>query len=211
MAPVNQRTYTKSEAIAWSYPNYWDFLALCLVCGIIILLGWGAKQMAIPYQIGQPIPISLDPSHLPYYALRTVLRMLIAAMCSLLFTFTFATWAAKNKHAERIIIPMIDILQSVPVLGFLTITVTYFIALFPGSMLGPECVAIFAIFTAQVWNMALSFYQSVRSVPNESKRSGEICCDFLPGNDFGALMCLLRCQDYYGIPCFRCRPVGFLS
>lgn len=163
----NPTTYTKNEATAWPYPNYWDGIALCLVLGIIIVLGWGAKEMTTPYHLGQPIAISLDPKHLPYYALRSVLRMLSALVFSLLFTFIFGTWAAKSKYAERIIIPIIDVLQSVPVLGFLTITSTAFIALFSGSMLGPELMAIFAIFVAQVWNMTLSFYQSVRTVPAE--------------------------------------------
>ncbi len=169
-----KQTYSRNEPITWSYPNYWDLLALCLVLGIIALLGWGAEQMTTPYHVGQTIAISLDPKHLPYYALRTTLRMLLALLCSLLFTFTIATWAAKNRHAERIIIPIIDILQSVPVLGFLTITMTLFIALFRGSMLGPECVAIFAIFTAQVWNMALSFYQSLHTVPTELKEASDM-------------------------------------
>ncbi len=150
-----------------AYPNYWDIIALFLVLGIIMLLAWNAKQMAVPYELGQATPISLDPSYLPGYALRTVLRMFIALFFSLLFTFTFATWAAKSKRAERIIIPFIDILQSVPILGFLSITVVAFIALFPNSLLGPECAAIFAIFTSQAWNMALGFYQTVRSVPSE--------------------------------------------
>jgi NitT/TauT family transport system permease protein len=150
-----------------AYPNYWDVVALFLVLGVIMLLAWNAKQMAAPYELGQSIPISLEPSHLPGYALRTVSRMFIALFFSLLFTFTFATWAAKSKRAERIIIPFIDILQSVPILGFLSITVVAFIAVFPNSLLGPECAAIFAIFTSQAWNMALGFYQTVRTVPTE--------------------------------------------
>ncbi|MGB6976032.1 MAG: ABC transporter permease subunit [Gammaproteobacteria bacterium] len=161
------RTYTKDEAIAWPYPNYWDFLALCLVLGTIILLIWISRQMATPYHLGQPLAISLDPAHLPYYALRSVLRMLFALVCSLLFTFTISTWAAKSRRAERIIIPMIDILQSVPILGFLPVVLVFFIRLFPNSLLGPECAAIFVIFTSQAWNMALSFYQSLRTVPSE--------------------------------------------
>jgi NitT/TauT family transport system permease protein len=150
-----------------AYPNYWDIIALFLVLGLITLLAWDAKQMASPYHLGQPTPISLDPSYLPGYALRTVLRMLIALLCSLVFTFTFATWAAKSRRAARIIIPLIDILQSVPILGFLSITIVGFISLFPGSLLGPECAAIFVIFTSQAWNMALGFYQTVRTVPSE--------------------------------------------
>ncbi len=157
-----------------AYPNYWDMIALILVLGMITLLAWVAKQMVVPYQLGQAIPISLDIHYLPGYALRTVLRMLIALCFSLLFTFTFATWAAKSKRAERIIIPFIDIMQSVPILGFLSITVAGFIALFPGSLLGPECAAIFVIFTSQAWNMALGFYQTVRSVPAELNEAGNM-------------------------------------
>lgn len=149
------------------YPNPWDLLAFVLVLTIITLFANNAKQMATPYELGQVIPISLDPSVLPIYAGRTVVRMLIALIFSFLFTFTFATWAAKSRRAEKIIIPMIDILQSVPILGFLSVTIAGFIALFPGSLLGPECAAIFVIFTSQAWNMALGFYQTVRSVPAE--------------------------------------------
>ena len=157
-----------------AYPNYWDVLALFFVLCVILLLAWDAKQMAAPYQLGQALPISLDPHYLPGYALRTVLRMFVALFFSLLFTFIFATWAAKSKRAERIIIPFIDILQSVPILGFLAITVVAFISLFPGSLLGPECAAIFAIFTSQAWNMALGFYQTVRSVPAELNEAADM-------------------------------------
>lgn len=150
-----------------AYPNYWDLIAIFIVLGIIMLLARDAKQMSVPYQLGQVTPISLDPHYLPGYALRTVLRMFIALFFSLLFTFTIATSAAKSKRAEKIIIPLIDILQSVPILGFLSITVVVFISLFPGSLLGPECAAIFVIFTSQAWNMALGFYQTIRAVPAE--------------------------------------------
>lgn len=156
------------------YPNYWDIVALFLVLSLMMVVAWNAKQMAVPYHLGQPISISLDPHYLPQYAFRTVLRMLIALVFSLLFTFTFATWAAKSRRAERLIIPIIDILQSVPVLGFLSITVVGFIALFPGSLLGPECAAVFAIFTSQAWNMALGFYQTVRSVPAELQEAADM-------------------------------------
>ncbi len=162
-----KHTYDKREATSWPIPNHWDVIALVLVFSVIVLFAWGAKAMVGQYHVGQTIAISLSPENLPYYALRTVIRMLIAMVCSLLFTFLFATWAAKSQHAERIIIPAIDILQSVPVLGFLSITIIGFIALFPNSMLGPECAAIFAIFTAQAWNMALSFYQSLKTLPQE--------------------------------------------
>ncbi|PHQ79650.1 MAG: sulfonate ABC transporter permease [Coxiella sp. (in: Bacteria)] len=160
-------TYAKNEVTSWPIPNYWDLIALVFVLAIIFLLGWGGKAMVGPYDLGQKIHISLNPWRLPYYALRTVVRMLIAMCCSLAFTFIFGTWAAKSRHAERIIIPMIDIGQSVPVLGFLSIAVANLTIIFKGSMLGPELAAIFAIFTAQVWNMALSFYQSLKTLPED--------------------------------------------
>jgi NitT/TauT family transport system permease protein len=155
-------------------PNYWDGMALVLILGVIALFAWGAKQMGSPYHIGETIAISLSPGHLPQYALLTVLRMLIAMVFSLLFTFIFATWAAKSRHAGQIIIPCIDILQSIPVLAFLSITFPSFIALFPGSRWGVECAVIFVTFTAQVWNMALSFYQSLRTVPLELKEAADM-------------------------------------
>jgi NitT/TauT family transport system permease protein len=175
------------------YPNYWDILALFFVLAVIIFFAWTAKQMATPYQLGEVIPLSLHPAFLPFYAARTVVRMLIALFFSLLFTFSFATWAAKSKRAERIIIPIIDILQSVPILGFLSVTVAGFIALFPGSLLGPECAAIFAIFTSQAWNMALGFYQTVRAVPAEVKEAARMF-------HLSAWQCFWRIEVPYSMP-----------
>ena len=124
-------------------------------------------QMGAHYEVGESLPISLDPWRLPEYALRTVLRMAASLVVSLAFSFPYAALAAKSRQAEKILIPVLDILQSVPVLGFLSITVTGFIALFPGRLLGVECAAIFAIFTSQAWNMTFSLYQSFRTVPVE--------------------------------------------
>jgi NitT/TauT family transport system permease protein len=111
--------------------------------------------------------ISLDPHNLPNYAARSTLRMFIALGLSTVFTLIYGFLAAHNRRAERVLIPLLDILQSVPVLGFLSVTVTGFIALFPGSLLGIEAASIFAIFTAQAWNMTFSFYQSLRTLPHE--------------------------------------------
>jgi len=174
MLKTSNVTYTKNEAIGWTTPNKWDMLILCIVIGIISLLIYTAKQMAVPYDIGKPIPISLDPSNLPIYAIRTILRMFIALLGALIFTFIFGTWAAKNKRAERIIIPVIDIMQSLPVLSFIAITVPIFIVLFKGNMLGPECASIFAIFTSQVWNITLSFYQSISTIPKDLREVAKI-------------------------------------
>ena len=163
----SKERYQFSRALAPLTPNFWDVLVLSIVLGILAAIAWGTSQMTLPYQVGKPIEISLDPSALPRYAVSTVLRMFIALFFSLLFTFSVAPLAAKNRHAEKFIIPFIDIMQSIPVLGMLSITVVGFTKLFPNSILGPECAAIFAIFTSQVWNMALSLYQSLRTVPKD--------------------------------------------
>ncbi|NMW22015.1 MAG: ABC transporter permease subunit [Chlorobiaceae bacterium] len=155
-------------------PYFWDIVAFALVMGLITLLAWGSRQMAVPYIPGDQIQLSLDPVHLPMYALRTVLRMVAALIASFTFTFTYATLAAKSRRAETILVPLLDILQSVPILGFLSITVTGFIALFPGNLLGVEMAAIFAIFTSQAWNMAFSFYQSLKTVPKELQEASDL-------------------------------------
>ncbi len=156
--------------IAWPSrlrPNLWDLVALPMVLGAIALIAWGGMAMSARYHVGEVLPISLDPWRLPEYALRTVLRMICALAASLVFSLVYAAVAAKSRQGEKILIPILDILQSVPILGFLSITVTGFIALFPGRLLGVECAAIFAIFTSQAWNMTFSVYQSLRTVPAE--------------------------------------------
>jgi NitT/TauT family transport system permease protein len=145
----------------------WELLAILLILGLLAFLAEASRHLLQPLAELQQQPLSLDPAYLPEYAARTTLRMLIAMGVSLLFTFTYATLAAKNKQAERLLVPLLDILQSVPILGFISITVVFFMALAPGRVLGAEFAAIFAIFTSQAWNMAFSFYQSLRTVPAE--------------------------------------------
>jgi len=145
----------------------WDIIAVLLILGLLVFLAEASRHLLQPLTELQRQPVSLDPANLPEYAARTTLRMLIAMALSLLFTFTYATLAAKNKNAERLLVPLLDILQSVPILGFISITVVFFMALAPGRVLGAEFAAIFAIFTSQAWNMAFSFYQSLRTVPTE--------------------------------------------
>lgn len=154
--------------------NRWDWALLPLVLAALVLLGYGAAQMARPFEMGDVLPLSLDPIQLPYYLLRTTLRMFMALAAALVFSGAFAVLAAKYRAAERVLVPLLDILQSIPILGFLTITVTGFIALFPGNLLGVECAAIFAIFTSQAWNMAFSLYQSLRNVPSELQEAARV-------------------------------------
>ncbi len=148
-------------------PSWADAIAFLLLFGAAVLVIRGAEGMAAPLAKLAIAPVSLDPANLPGYALRTTLRMFAALGASLIFTFTIATLAAKSRRAETVIVPALDILQSVPILGFLTFTVTFFMGLFPARQLGVELAAIFAIFTSQAWNMAFSFYQSLRSVPGD--------------------------------------------
>jgi NitT/TauT family transport system permease protein len=148
-------------------PNRFDLIALVLIGAAAVLVVHGAQQMNLPVGHLQSEPVVLDPRRLPGYALRSTLRMFAAIFASLLFTFVVATLAAKSRKAELVIVPALDILQSIPVFGFLTFTVTFFIGLFPRSELGVELAAIFTVFTAQAWNMAFSFYQSLRTLPTD--------------------------------------------
>ena len=155
-------------------PNRWDWALLPLVLVILVTLAYAAMQMTRPFAVGQSMEISLSPDHLPYYLLRTILRMFMALGVSLLFSLLFAAIAAKYRAAEKAMIPLLDILQSVPILGFQAIAIAPFIALFPGNLFGVECAAIFAIFTSQAWNMAFSLYQSFRTVPAELQEASRI-------------------------------------
>ena len=148
-------------------PNIWDFVAFALIIAVFVAVAEASRGMVMPLPPTGTSTVTLDYVNLPYYALRTTARMFLALGASFLFTFTYATLAAKSRRAEMVLIPILDVLQSVPVLGFLSFTVTIFLGLFPGSTLGAECAAIFAIFTSQAWNMAFSFYQSLRTVPSD--------------------------------------------
>lgn len=147
--------------------HVWDVIAIALILGFIIFCAHTSAALIEPLAKLDLEPISLDPGNLPAYAARTTFRMLAALLLSLLFTFTYSTLAAKSRRAELLLVPLLDILQSVPILGFISITVVFFMSLAPGKVLGAEFAAIFAIFTSQAWNMAFSFYQSLRTVPHD--------------------------------------------
>jgi NitT/TauT family transport system permease protein len=148
-------------------PNIWDAVALVLVVGVMVLIVYGGEQTTLPLSTLDTSPVSLDPTNLPAYALRTTMRMLLAIVCSIIFTLIYAALAAKSRRAEIVLIPLLDILQSVPILGFLTFTVVFFLNLFPGQVFGAELACVFAIFTSQAWNMTFSMYQSIRNVPKD--------------------------------------------
>lgn len=157
-----------ANASAWRVlPNRWDFIAFPLIICLIAMAVVGFHETMAPIAVLDTQKISLDPSNLPEYALRTTLRMLAAMVASLVFTLVYGTLAAKSRRAGMVLVPILDILQSVPVLGYISFTVTFFLALFPSRVLGAEMAAIFAIFTSQAWNMTFSFYQSLRTVPRD--------------------------------------------
>jgi NitT/TauT family transport system permease protein len=147
-------------------PGGWDVLAFVLVFALLIYVAGAAHGLAGSLSGLEATPISLAPSALVGYAARTALRMLIAMLASILFTFTYATLAAKSRRAEIVLVPLLDILQSLPILGF-SITIVFFLSLTPGRVAGAEMACIFLIFTSQAWNMAFSFYHSLRSIPDE--------------------------------------------
>lgn len=149
------------------------------VDGVVLLVLFGLLWSAMHF--GRGMLVAFDPagvpdldfstSQIPYYAGRTLLRMWIAFAFSLFFAISLGYLAAKSLSARAVILPALDVLQSVPVLGFLSATVVGFMALFPGSLLGVECAAIFAIFTGQVWNMAFGFYHSMVTIPTDMQEA----------------------------------------
>ncbi len=148
-------------------PNLWDIAAMICVFGALVAVAHIARGTLVPIDAPGATEVGLDPWNLPEYAVRTTLRMFAALVASLLFTFTYGTAAAKSRRAGLVLVPILDILQSVPILGFLTFTVVFFMNLFPGQVLGLELASIFAIFTSQAWNMAFSLYQSLKTVPSD--------------------------------------------
>ncbi len=157
-----------ANASAWRVlPNRWDFVAFPLIICVIAMAAIGFHETMAPIATLETQRISLDPANLPEYALRTTLRMLAAMVAALAFTLVYGTLAAKSRRAGMVLVPILDILQSVPVLGYISFTLTCFAALIQTRVLGAELAAIFAIFTSQAWNMTFSFYQSLRTVPRD--------------------------------------------
>lgn len=140
----------------------WDILALSIILLILSIFVWSTSGLggSIDYtnqaSVQQYSEVSLNLWLLPYYTAETVMRMFIGLGISLLITFIFGALAAKSKRAESIIIPAVDILQSIPILGFFAITVTGF-GFIPKLLMGAQSAVIFGIITAQAWNMILSF------------------------------------------------------
>ncbi|HSE94121.1 MAG TPA: ABC transporter permease subunit [Methylomirabilota bacterium] len=147
--------------------NWADGAVFLALVGGLATLAWLGHGLWAPFTPDAAPTLELDPWWLPYYAARSLLRMFAALGAALAFTLVVASWAARSARAGRVILPALDILQSVPVLGFLSATVTFFIAIVPGHVLGLELASIFAIFTSQVWNLTFAFHQVLVTLPRE--------------------------------------------
>jgi NitT/TauT family transport system permease protein len=139
--------------------------AIVALLYVVVRLG---QSLSVNFTPGRtPVVISTDISNVPYYAARSLLRMFIALGLSTVFTLVYGTAAARLRRAEKVLVPVLDILQSIPILVFLPIALTFFIKVFPNNLLGLEFASIFVIFTSQAWNMTFSFYHSLISQPTE--------------------------------------------
>ena len=173
----------------------WDVLAVLLIVGLLVFLGEASRNLFQPLVDLQRSPPSLDPVHLPEYAARTALRMLVAmALVADLHLHLRDAGRPRAGAPTRILVPLLDILQSVPILGFISVTVVWFMSLAPGRVLGAELAAVFAIFTSQAWNMAFSFYQSLRTVPTELVEAARRVPAELAGCASGASKCRSPCR-----------------
>ena len=165
--------FTKRQQVKFT-PNFWDIIMLFLILGLFAMTVIATNNMTIPYSLGENIKITLSPLKLPFYAFYSILRMAIALFISLIVSLFIGRLCAKSQMAEKLVIPLIDILQSIPILGFQAISVIPFIYLFPTTRFGPECAAIFALFTSLAWNMILSVYQSIKSLPHDLEEAADI-------------------------------------
>lgn len=173
------------DADNFMLPNIWDLVAFALTFCVFLLMGQALQSMALNDVVGRQ-GIDLSVTKLPKYASYSVARMFIALFFSLLITFVFGTLAARSRIAERIIIPLVDVLQSIPILGYLTVAATVFVEIFRLGSFGFEMVACVVIVTSQVWNMILSFYQSLVMMPADLQ-------------ELAAVMQLRRIQKFWRV------------
>jgi NitT/TauT family transport system permease protein len=150
------------------------WLDLVLLVGLVGVV-FGLISLAGEWRTLRPqVEIDLSPRALPLYAFYSLSRGLLAYALSLAFTLTYGYWAAKDPRAERVLVPLLDILQSIPVLGFMPALVLALVALFPRSNAGLELASVIMIFTGQAWNMTFSFYHSLRAVPKDQVEAATI-------------------------------------
>ncbi|GAC1428898.1 MAG: ABC transporter permease subunit [Ktedonobacteraceae bacterium] len=144
-----------------------DVIVALTVLALVTLIVLAASRWSAP--LAPVVNISLSPLMLPIYAGYSLLRMLLAYILSLLFTLLYGHIAATRPRAESVMVPLLDILQSIPILSFLPAVVLALVAAFPHSNIGLELSSVLLIFTSQAWNMTFSFYHSARSLPADLK------------------------------------------
>jgi len=156
------------------------FVLTAIVAGLCSLLALGS-QWHHPFQ--RVAEIDLSPWMLPYYTMLSFMRGAVAYILSFFFTLWYARWAAYDRHAERFLIPLLDILQSIPLAGFLAPIQFALVTLFPHNNIGIEMSCVILIFTGQVWNMTFSFYYSLKSLPDDFSFVGKLA-RFTPWQKF---------------------------
>ena len=163
------RTFTPEPParVAFTQADLWLFLILIGLVGLTIGVANNAPEMV------RGPTISLSPTALPFYALRSVGRMVMAYVLSFIFTLIYGHIAAYNPHAERVLIPLLDVLQSVPILSFLPVVLLGLSTILPQAF-AVELTAIVLIFTSQVWNMTFAWYQSLTTIPKELREASSI-------------------------------------
>jgi NitT/TauT family transport system permease protein len=149
-----------------------DVVVFLFLCGVLQLVVYVASQWSYPVE--RALQIDLDPRNIPSYAAQSLIRMALAYILSLVFSIWYGYTASRSKMHERIMIPLLDILQSIPVLSFLPAVVLAMINLFPGQRIGIEIACILLIFTGQVWNMTFSYYHSINTIPRELREASVV-------------------------------------
>lgn len=144
-----------------------DIAVIIFIIGILSLIIYIASQWGTPYE--RTLEIDLNPAKIPEYSAQSLARIFLAYILSLVFSIWYGYTASRSKIHEKIMIPLLDILQSIPVLSFLPAVVLAMIALFPGKRIGLEIACVVLIFTGQVWNMTFSFYHSINTIPKEMR------------------------------------------
>lgn len=172
--PFLRRVWGEATALL-DRSRKFGWVDLLVVVGLAGLL-YGVIDLASEWagEHRPSIEIDLSPWALPRYTFFSLVRGLLAYTISLGFTLVYGYWAAKDRMAERVLVPLLDILQSIPVLGFMPGLILALVTLFPHSNVGLELAAVIMIFTGQAWNMTFSFYHSVRAVPMDLREAATV-------------------------------------
>jgi NitT/TauT family transport system permease protein len=155
-----------------SSPFLANALVLALFIAAVFSLIETGREWHQPFRT--KVDIDLSPWMLPYYTFRSFLRGALAYVLSFVFTLWYARWAAYDRQAEKFLIPLLDILQSIPLAAFLTPIEIFLVSMFPHNNVGLELTCVIVIFTGQVWNMTFSFYYSLKALPDDFKYLGHL-------------------------------------